>query len=104
MAWILLILAGLEEVVAVVAMKHIDGLKRKTPLVVMTLGLAFSIYCLTQAMREIPASVAYAVWTGIGSVGITTLGYVWFKEKLSKGQVASLAILVLSVVALRVTS
>lgn len=50
MAWILLILAGLEEVVAVVAMKHIDGLKRKTPLVVMTLGLAFSIYCLTQAM------------------------------------------------------
>ena len=104
MAWMLLVLAGLEEVIAVLAMKYVDGWKRKTPLAIMTIGFAFSIYCLTQAMQVIPTGVAYAVWAGIGSVGITMLGFVWFKEKLSKGQVVSLSILILSVIALRMTS
>lgn|SRR5690606_10628344 len=104
MAWMFLVLAGLEEVVAVLAMKYVDGWKRKTPLAIMTIGFAFSIYCLTKAMQVIPAGVAYAVWAGIGSVGIAVLGFVWFKEKLSKGQTVSLSILIVSVIALRMTS
>lgn len=73
MAWFLLVIAGLEEIISVVAMKYIDDLKRKTPLLIMTLGLGLSFFCLTQAMLIIPSRVAYAVWAGVGAVGIIRL-------------------------------
>lgn len=104
MAWLCLILAGLEEVVATCAMKYIDGWKRKTPIAIVVIGFAVSISMLTYAMREIPPGVAYAVWAGVGSIGITILGVVWFKEKLNRGQMISLAILIISVITLKMTT
>lgn len=104
MAWVFLILAGLEEVVATFAMKYIDGWKRKTPIVVVVVGFVISISMLTYSMREIPPGVAYAVWAGVGAIGITALGVIWFKEKLNKGQIISLAILILSVITLKITT
>lgn len=83
MAWFLLFIAGIEEIIAAIAMKYIDGTKKKWPIIVMTAGFALSFYCLSQAMQVLPSGVAYAVWTGIGSIGVTAVSLIWFKERFS---------------------
>ncbi|MBM7586091.1 quaternary ammonium compound-resistance protein SugE [Bacillus pakistanensis] len=104
MVWFLLILAGIEEVVATIAMKYVDGLKKKSPIIVMVAGFAFSFYCLSRAMIVLPAGVAYAVWTGIGSFGIIMVGRFWFKEKLNPYQYVSLSLILLGVIGLKITT
>ncbi|MGZ9586976.1 DMT family transporter [Paenibacillus marinisediminis] len=104
MEWLLLIIAGLEEIISVIAMKYIDGFKRKTPLIVMTLGLVLSFFCLTQAMLVIPAGVAYAVWAGVGAVGITLVSMFWFKEKYNRTQMMFLVCIVVGIIGLKLTT
>lgn len=103
MVWGLLFLAGIEEVIASVAMKYMDGRRKKWPIIFMTLGFIFSFYCLSKAMNVLPAGVAYGVWTGIGSVGITLVGVFWFKEELNKTQIISLALILVGVIGLKMT-
>ncbi|WP_100330048.1 DMT family transporter [Bacillus xiapuensis] len=104
MSWGFLILAGLEEVIATIAMKYVDGTKKKLPIAVMVIGFFFSFYCLSRAMLELPAGVAYAVWTAIGTTGITLVSFFWFKESLNKLQVISLLLIVIGVAGLRFTA
>lgn len=104
MAWIFLVLAGIEEVVSVVAMQYIDGLKRKWPIVIMTFGFLLSFFCLSKAMQVLSPGIAYAVWTGIGSVGITLVGLIWFKEKYSAFQFVFLGFMIIGVLGLRLTA
>lgn len=104
MAWLLLIIAGLEEIISVIAMKYIDGFKRKTPLVIMALGLGLSFFCLTQAMIVIPSGVAYAVWAGVGAVGITLVSMFWFKEKYNRTQKVFLMFIVVGIIGLKLTT
>jgi len=103
MAWIFLLIAGLEEVVSVIAMKYIDGLKHKKPIFVIVIGFCISFYLLSQAMQEIPAGVAYAVWSGIGTIGISMVGILRFKEKMSAQQVAFLSLILLGVCGLQLS-
>ncbi|MBD1383310.1 DMT family transporter [Metabacillus arenae] len=104
MVWGLLLLAGLEEVIATIAMKYMDGLRKKWPIFVMMIGFIFSFYCLSKAMQVLPAGVAYGVWTGIGSIGITLVGILWFKERFSFSQLLSLCLILIGVIGLRLTS
>lgn len=104
MAWLFLILAGCEEIIAVIAMKYVDGFKRKTPLIVIAVGLGVSFYFLTQAMLVIPSGVAYAVWAGVGSVGIVLVSYFWFKESYSKTQFLFLILIIVGIIGLRLTT
>jgi len=104
MAWLLLIISGLEEIISVIAMKYIDGFNRKTPLIVMTLGLLLSFYCLTQAMLVIPSGVAYAVWAGVGAVGITLVSMFWFKEKYNRTQILFLICIIIGIIGLKLTT
>lgn len=104
MAWLLLIIAGLEEIISVIAMKYIDGFKKKTPLVIMALGLGLSFFCLTQAMIVIPSGVAYAVWAGVGAVGITLVSMFWFKEKYNRTQMVFLMFIVVGIIGLKLTT
>ncbi|CAH8704855.1 multidrug efflux SMR transporter [Paenibacillus thiaminolyticus] len=104
MAWFYLILSGLEEIISVVAMKYAYGFKKKTPLVIITLGLVASIYLLTHAMSVIPAGVAYAVWAGVGAVGITLVSLFWFKEHYTRKQFFFLALIVVGIIGLRLTT
>ncbi|AQT84101.1 putative membrane protein [Paenibacillus larvae subsp. larvae] len=104
MAWFYLILAGLEEIIAVVAMKYVDGFKRKTPLIIIAAGLGVSFYFLTQAMLVIPSGVAYAVWAGVGSVGIVLVSFFWFKESYSRTQFLFLTLIIIGIIGLRLTT
>ncbi|MBT9248855.1 DMT family transporter [Bacillus halotolerans] len=104
MAWFLLFIAGIEEMIAAIAMKYIDGTKKKWPIIVMTAGFALSFYCLSQAMQVLPSGVAYAVWTGIGSIGVTAVSLIWFKERFQLSQLISLCLILAGVIGLRLTS
>lgn len=73
MPWMFLVISGIEEVIAAIAMKYVDGTRKKWPIIVMVLGFGLSFFCLSKAMQALSAGVAYAVWTGIGSIGITAV-------------------------------
>ena len=80
MAWTILILAGLFEIGWAIGLKYTDGFTRFTPSVLTAVSMVISVVLLGLALRELPVGSAYAVWTGIGTVGTALLGMYLFAE------------------------
>ncbi|HXE76210.1 MAG TPA: multidrug efflux SMR transporter [Candidatus Xenobia bacterium] len=100
-AWWYLFIAGLLEVGWAIAMKYSAGLTRPTP-TVATFAMGFaSFYFLAQAAERLPIGTAYAVWTGIGAVGTALLGMVLFGEPRHGIRLASILLIVMGIVGLR---
>jgi quaternary ammonium compound-resistance protein SugE len=76
MAWFLLFLAGLFEIGWAVGLKYTDGFTRPTPTILTIISMVISIALLGLAVKTLPMGTAYAVWTGIGTVGTVLLG-IW---------------------------
>lgn len=76
MAWFLLFLAGLFEVGWAVGLKYTDGFTRPMPTVLTVISMIISVVLLGLAVKTLPMGTAYAVWTGIGTVGTVLLG-IW---------------------------
>jgi len=95
MAWILLIFAGLFEIVWATAMKQSHGSSRLWPSVVTIIGMIISFGLLSWAMRTLPLGTAYMIWTGIGAVGAFVVGMLFFGESVSALRVAA-ALLIIS--------
>lgn len=80
MAWIYLVVAGLFEIGWAIGLKYTDGFTRLTPSVLTGASMVISVLVLGLALRELPVGSAYAVWTGIGTVGTALLGMYLFGE------------------------
>ena len=80
MAWLILVLAGLFETGWAVGLKASDGFTRLGPSLWTVFSMAVSVVLLGVAMKSLPVGTAYAVWTGIGTVGAVILGIVMFGE------------------------
>ena len=104
MAWIYLLLAGLFEICFAIGLKYTEGFTRLWPSVGTVIAAAISLWLLTQALRTIPVGTAYAVWTGIGAVGVATLGVVLFSESASPARLGCIALIVAGVVGLKLFS
>jgi quaternary ammonium compound-resistance protein SugE len=104
MAWILLIVAGLFEVVWASLLGATKGFTRLWPSVGFLAALAVSMYLLSAATRSIPVGTAYAVWVGIGAVGAFVVGVVVGGYTTSVGQVLAIAALVASIIAVKLTA
>ena len=104
MAWIWLTAAGLLEVVWAVGVKYTEGFSRLVPSAVTVAAMAASVYCLAVAVRTIPIGTAYAVWTGIGAVGVAIAGMVLFGESRELLRVASILFIVAGIAGLKVLS
>ena len=76
MAWVLLLLAGLLEIIWAYAMKQSHGFSRLLPTLVMAVAMAGSFGLLAVSMRSLPLGTAYMIWTGIGAIGAFAVG-VW---------------------------
>ena len=74
MAWIMLILAGIFEVVWAYSMKLSDGFSKLTPSIITLFFMILSFALLAYAMRSLPLGTAYTIWTGIGAVGSFLVG------------------------------
>ena len=99
MAWILLVVAGLLEVVWAFAMKQSQGFTRIAPSIVTGVAMLASVGLLAISMRSLPLGSAYAVWTGIGALGAFVVGVVVLGEPATAAR-ALAAILILSGLAL----
>jgi quaternary ammonium compound-resistance protein SugE len=105
MPWMFLVISGIEEVIAAIAMKYVDGTRKKWPIIVMVLGFGFVFFLPFKSHADaLSAGVAYAVWTGIGSIGITAVSLFWFKERIRAPQLISLGFIIIGVIGLRLTS
>jgi quaternary ammonium compound-resistance protein SugE len=104
MPWIYLLLAGIFEIGFAIGLKYTEGFTRLWPSVGTVIAAAISLWLLTQALRAIPVGTAYAVWTGIGAVGVATLGIVLFSESASPARLGCIALIVAGVVGLKLFS
>ena len=104
MAWTHLLLAGLFEIGFALGLKHTDGFTRLWPSLGTAAAAAASLYLMTLAMRTIPVGTAYAVWTGIGAVGVAMLGIALLGESASPARLACMGLSVAGVVGLKLFS
>jgi quaternary ammonium compound-resistance protein SugE len=104
MAWTLLLIAGLLEIVWAIGLKYTRGFTQLWPTLVTLVAMAASVIFLALALREIPVGTGYAVWTGIGAVGAAVLGIVLFGEALDAPRLLCIALIVAGIVGLKLTS
>ncbi len=104
MAWIVLLFAGLLEIVWAVAMKQSHGFTRLVPSVVTVAAMIGSVVLLALAMRTLPLGTAYTVWTGIGAVGTAILGIVLLGEPATGARLACIGLIVCGIVGLKLVA
>jgi quaternary ammonium compound-resistance protein SugE len=103
MSWILLIAAGLLEIVWAVGLSYTQGFTRLVPSLITVVGLVASMVLLAAALRSLPVGTAYAVWVGIGAVGTAIVGMVAMNEPATPARIACLALIVAGVIGLKLT-
>jgi quaternary ammonium compound-resistance protein SugE len=104
MAWIVLVVAGIFEVVWAIGLKYTDGFTRFWPSVGTVAAMGVSIVLLAWAMKTLPVGTAYAVWTGIGAVGTVILGIALFGEAATVARLACVGLIVAGIVGLKVVT
>ena len=104
MSWILLVLAGLLEVVWAVGLKYSEGFTRPLPGVATAVAMAGSFWLLAIALKTIPLGTGYAVWVGIGAVGTALLGMVVFREPATVARLLCIGLIVAGIVGLKLTT
>ncbi|MCM8733836.1 quaternary ammonium compound efflux SMR transporter SugE [Azospirillum sp. A1-3] len=102
MAWVTLFFAGLFEIGWAVGLKYTDGFTRLVPSVLTAAAMLASILLLGAALRSLPLGTAYAVWTGIGTVGTAILGMLLFGEPAEALRLLCIAAIVGGIVGLKV--
>jgi len=102
LAWVLLLLAGLLEIVWSVSMKASHGFTKHDFTAITLVAAGLSFWLLGLALRHFPLGTAYAVWTGLGAIGAAVFGIALFGESLSIARIGCIALIVLGIVGLRV--
>ncbi|MBA2079460.1 multidrug efflux SMR transporter [Rhodanobacter sp. PCA2] len=103
-AWASLLLAILAEVIGTSALKSSAGFSRLWPSMVVVAGYGTAFYFLSLALRQIPVGIAYAVWSGAGTVLITLIGVLAFRQKIDAAGVLGIALIVAGVLVLNLWS
>src|SRR5215212_1038367 len=101
MTWVILFVAGLFEIGWAVGLKYTDGFTRLWPTVATQVALIASMSLLGLALRALPLGTAYAVWTGIGSVGTAVLGIMLFREPATAMRLVCIGLIVIGIVGLK---
>ena len=104
MNWVILLLAGLFEIGWAIGLKYTDGFTRLWPTVGTGLSMAVSMGLLGIAMKGLPVGTAYAIWVGVGAVGTAILGIVLLGEPANAGRMASLGLIVVGIIGLKLTT
>ena len=104
MAWLFLAFAIVFEIAGTTALKMSEGFTRLGPSLLILPAYTLSFVLLGIAVREIPISIAYAIWSAIGTAAITVIGMMLFREPLTLIKVAFIGLIIIGVVGLHVTS
>ena len=103
-SWMLLLVAGLLEVVWAIGLKYTDGFSRLVPSLITITAMIASVWLLALALKGIPVGTGYAVWTGIGAVGTAILGIALFGEAASAARIACIGLIVAGILGLKMVS
>jgi small multidrug resistance pump len=102
MSWIYLTVAICLEVSGTICMKLSQGFTHIPFAIAMLLFYGFGFATLTLALKTIEISIAYAIWAGLGTALIATVGILWFKEPLTAIKIISLGLIILGVIGLNI--
>ncbi len=104
MAWLYITVAGLFECAWAVGLKYTEGFTKPLPSLLTAIAMAASLWLLALAMKTIPVGTAYAVWTGIGAVGVAIIGMLLLGESRDMLRVACLLLIVAGIVGLKLVT
>ena len=104
MAWFLLFLAGLFEIGWAVGLKYTDGFTRPMPTILTVISMIISVVLLGLAVKTLPMGTAYAVWTGIGTVGTVLLGIWLLGDPATFVRLACIGLIVAGIAGLKLTA
>jgi quaternary ammonium compound-resistance protein SugE len=104
MEWVCLVVAGLFECGWAIGLKYTDGVSKIVPLALTIVSMGMSVWLLAVAMKTIPVGTAYAVWTGIGAIGVAVMGMVLFGESRDILRMICLLLILSGIVGLKLVS
>ncbi|MFO6423560.1 DMT family transporter [Motilimonas sp. KMU-193] len=104
MTWVILLLAGLSEIAWAVGLKLSNGFSHPWISLFTLLGCGVSLFLLGIALRALPLSLAYGIWVGIGVVGSAIAGFYLFDEPITLTKLLSLALIVVGIIGLKLSS
>ena len=104
MAWTYLFFAGLFEIGWAIGLKYTNGFTRLVPATLTVASMVISLGLLGLALKSLPLGTAYAVWTGIGTIGTAVLGIVLFGEPATALRLACIGLIVAGIVGLKLVS
>ena len=103
-AYIFLIIAILSEVIATTTLKATDGFTRLVPSVIVVLGYACSFYFLSLTLKFMSVGIVYAIWSGIGIVAVSFLGYLVYGQKIDLPAAIGMGLIITGVVVIQLFS
>jgi quaternary ammonium compound-resistance protein SugE len=102
--WIALTLAGLLEIGWAAGLKYTEGFTKLWPSAITVMFMIASFYCLSLSFKTIPIGTAYAVWTGIGAVGIVLFGIFFHNEPVNLARIICIFMVVAGIIGLKLTA
>ncbi|MBY0123052.1 multidrug efflux SMR transporter [Bacillus sp. S/N-304-OC-R1] len=102
MAWVYLMGAILLEVAGTVSMKLSEGFTKLLPSILMGVFYLLAFTCLNFSLKQIPVSMAYAIWSGLGTAAIALIGYFAFQESLNLIKTISIILIIFGVIGLNI--
>jgi quaternary ammonium compound-resistance protein SugE len=104
MAWFILAVAGLFETGWAIGLKYTEGFTRLWPTLGTVAAMVVSLFLLGVALKQLPVGTAYAVWTGIGTIGTALLGILLFGEPAGAQRLAAIGLIVAGIVGLKLVT
>ncbi len=104
MQWLYLGIAIVSEVIATSALKSSEGFTRLTPSIVVVGGYVLAYYCLSLTLRSIAVGIVYAIWSGVGIVLISVVGWLVFGQTLSTTAILGMALITAGVMVLNLAA
>lgn len=104
MAWVILVIAGLLEIGWAIGLKYTEGFTKLVPSVLTIGSMVVSVAMLGIALKWLPVGTAYAIWTGIGTVGVAILGIFLFGEPANAVRLACIAMIVAGIAGLKMVT
>lgn len=103
MGWLLLMCAGCVEIIFALSLKYNQGFTQLVPSIITAISGAGSFYLLMLALKTLPLGTAYAVWTGMGAVGVAICGIFLFKESADLYRLYSILLVIIGIAGLKLT-
>ena len=104
MAWLYLLIAGIFEIAWAICIKYCEGLKITLPLFLVIILMSLSVIFLGLAAKSIPMSIAYAIWSGIGIIGVFAYGVLILKDSISTSGIAFVGMILIGIIGLKLGS